>query len=106
MALGISSCRFSLIMLDYFFNPSSVAVIGASREEGKIGHNVLQNIIKFGYKGRVFPVNKKAEDILGLRCYSSVLDITEVVDLAVVVVPSAAVVAVMEEVGKKRSEKH
>ena len=75
-------------MLESFFSPRSVAVIGASREEGKVGHDVLHNLIQYGYPGRIYPVNPKADQILGLPCFPSVRDIPGEVDLAVLVIPA------------------
>lgn len=88
-------------MLDMLFNPASVAVIGAAREEGKLGHGVLNNILQYGYKGRVYPVNPKAAEVLGLRCFPSVLAIPDPVDLAIIVIPAKLVSAVLEECGQK-----
>ncbi len=86
--------------LDLFFFPKSVAVVGASRKPGKVGYELLKNLLKF-YKGRVFPVNPSADFILGLRVFRSLGDVPEPVDLVVVVVPAKAVPEVMEEAGKK-----
>ena len=88
-------------MLHKFFNPGSVAVIGASRNPEKLGHSVLSNIIEGGYEGRLYPINPKADKILGLKAYRSVLDIPHPVDLAVIVIPYRFVPAVLEECGKK-----
>ena len=52
-------------MLDHFFNPSSVAVVGASQTPGKIGYDILNNILQHGYRGAVYPINPKAKEILG-----------------------------------------
>ena len=87
--------------MDYFFKPKNVAIIGASRDQTKVGHVIFRNFIEGGFKGKVFPVNVKANKILGRRCYSSVLDINERIDLAVVCIPSKVVPNVMEECGKK-----
>ena len=78
-------------MIDKFFSPNSVAVIGASREPGKVGHDILKNIIDAAFEGQVSPVNPKAEEVLGLKCYKDVREIPGEVDLAVVVVPAAFV---------------
>jgi acetyl coenzyme A synthetase (ADP forming)-like protein len=83
------------------FEPESIAVIGASREELKIGHLVLRNLIQSKYAGRLYPVNPKADEILGLKCYQSVLDVPGKVELVVICVPNRLVPAVMEEVGRK-----
>lgn len=88
-------------MLKAFFTPQSVAVIGAAREPGKLGYGVLSNILKYGYTGQVYPINPKADEILGLKCYPSILDVPGSVELAVIVVPNKFVPQVMEECGKK-----
>jgi len=90
--------------LDYFFNPKSVAVIGASRNQKKIGHVIFRNFIEGKFKGKVFPVNPKTEKLLNIKCYHSVLKIKEKVDLAVVSIPSPIVPDVLEECGKKRAK--
>jgi acetyltransferase len=87
--------------LELLFKPRSVAVIGASRDPNKVGHAILKNIIESGYKGRVYPVNPKADSVLGLTAYKSVLDIPDEVDLAVIVIPAQNVLDVMEECGRK-----
>lgn len=83
------------------FNPSSIAVIGASREPNKIGHVIVKNFVDGGFSGKIYPINPNAEAILGLRSYRSVLDIKGNVDSAVIAVPAAAVPSVLEECGKK-----
>lgn len=88
-------------MFEFFFCPQSVAVIGASRDEEKLGHGVLKNILQYGYKGKVYPINPKADEILGLRAYPSVLDVPGEIDMAVVVVPAPLVAPVLEECGRK-----
>ena len=87
--------------LDAIFSPASVAVVGASRHEGKIGYELVKNLTSNGYKGAIYPVNPKADEILGLKAYPSVGDIPGAVDLAVIVVPAAFAVAAAEECGKK-----
>ncbi len=88
-------------MLDNFFRPDSVAVIGASRDPEKLGYAVLNNLKDGGYKGRLYPINPKAEEILGLEAYASVLDIPDPVGLAVIVVPAKIVPHVLRECGEK-----
>ncbi|MBU4301285.1 MAG: CoA-binding protein, partial [Actinobacteria bacterium] len=61
--------------LDEFFHPASVAVIGASRTPGKAGNTVVSNMLEFGFEGRLYPVNPGAGEILGLRCYRSLLEV-------------------------------
>ncbi len=85
-------------MLERLFDPDSVAVIGASRTRGKVGRAVLDNLMK-DYKGRIIPVNPKAEDILGLTCYGSIIDVPFDVDLAVIVVPARFVPDTVRDCG-------
>ncbi len=88
-------------MLDAFFNPQSVAVVGASRDPEKLGYAVLSNLQSGGYPGPLYPINPKADEILGLKSFASVLDIPDPVDLAVVVIPYPFVPAVLEQCGQK-----
>ncbi|MEM1513112.1 MAG: acetate--CoA ligase [Candidatus Jordarchaeales archaeon] len=81
------------------FRPSSVAVVGASRSKGKVGYEVLRNIVEGGYPGKVFPVNPNTDHILGLPCYPSVKSIGEDVELAVITVPAKFVPDVAEDCG-------
>ncbi len=70
------------------FEPESVAVIGASGTPGKIGYSVVRNLKNGGYKGKVYPVNPKADEILGLKAYHNIADIEGEVDLTVITVPA------------------
>lgn len=88
-------------MLNNFFNPNSIAVVGASRTPGKVGHDILKNIIQHGYKGAVYPINPEASEILGLKAYPSVLNVPDKIGLAVVAVPSQKVVEVISQCGQK-----
>jgi len=89
-------------MLEKFFSPKSVAVIGASRDPEKLGYAVLDNIIKAGFKGKLYPINRKADEILGLKAYPSVKDISDHVDLAIIVIPGRFVLSALEECGQKK----
>src|SRR3954447_19706388 len=75
------------IVLDTFFEPKSVAIVGASASPDKLGHVVLKNAVDSGFKGKVFPINPKGGTILGLQAYPSVMACPETPDLAVVVIP-------------------
>ena len=87
-------------MLQYFFRPESVAVVGASTSPGKVGYDILRNLLKFGYKGRVYPVNPKAKTILDTPVIPSIADLPEVVDLGVIAVPASITPAAMRELGE------
>ena len=86
--------------LEKFFNPDSVAIVGASEKKGKVGAEILANIIEAGYKGKIFPVNRKAETINGLKCYSDIESIGQVPDLVIIVIPAKAVPAVIQQCAK------
>jgi acetyl coenzyme A synthetase (ADP forming)-like protein len=88
-------------MLETLFSPQSIAVIGASRTEGKLGFAVLSNIIQSGFGGDIYPINPKADEILGLQAYPDIEDIDANVDLAVVVIPAKFVLEELEKCGKK-----
>ena len=87
--------------LSAFFQPSGVALIGASRDPAKLGYAVLRNLLQHGYTGPVYPVNPKADEILGTRCYPSILDVPDPVELAVIIAPAAATPDIMEQVGQR-----
>ncbi|RLE71967.1 MAG: CoA-binding protein [Thermoprotei archaeon] len=85
-----------------FFNPKSIAVIGASSKPGKIGYAVLKNLLEFHRKGgKVYPINPRADTILGLKVYKSILDVPENVDMAVIIIRSEEVPKIIEDCAKK-----
>jgi acyl-CoA synthetase (NDP forming) len=83
------------------FEPSSVAVVGASNNPKKFGNIILRNILDSGFKGKVYPVNPKETKILGLACMNSIQHLKEAVDLAVIVIPADLVPRAMGECGQK-----
>lgn len=87
--------------LRVFFEPKSVAVIGASRQRGTIGAELFNNILRDGYTGTVYPVNPRARSVGGVKAYPSVLDIPDDVDLAIIAVPAEHVLEVADECAKK-----
>jgi len=89
------------LKLDAIFRPKSVAIIGASRTPGKVGHVLTRNMLESGFSGKIYPINPNADEILGLTCYKSILDVPDDVDLAVVSIPSGGVLEVAEECGRK-----
>src|SRR5512139_3148634 len=87
--------------LSVFFSPRGVALIGASRDPAKLGYAVLRNLLQHGYAGPVYPVNPKADEIMGVRCYPSILAVPDPVELAVIIAPASATPAVMEQAGQR-----
>jgi len=88
--------------MNRIMNPKSVAVIGASSESGKIGNSVMKNLINGGYKGEIFPIHPKADEILGKKVYRSVKDISGEVDIAVFAIPASLVAGALIECGEKK----
>jgi len=89
-------------MLSKFFHPESIAVIGASRTPGKVGYDILKNLMQYGYKGNIYPINPRGTDIMGLACYPSILDVPKSIDLAIIVIPSKFVLDIIEQCGTKK----
>ncbi len=87
--------------LNNLFNPKSIAIVGASPEEGKVGNVIAKNISELGYAGKVFFVNPKHEEIFGQKCYYTLSDIKEDVDLAIVAIPAKFVNATIAESAHK-----
>lgn len=87
--------------LERFFNPQSIAVIGASQDVATISGQPLQHLIAHGYKGRLYPVNPKYPELLGQRCYASVADLPEPPDLALVLVNAARVADMLRQCGRR-----
>lgn len=87
--------------LDGIFKPRSIAVIGASTKKGTIGREILHNLIEYEFNGKVFPVNPKARVIHSIKCYSTILDVPDAVDLAIIIVPSEQVGQTLEQCGEK-----
>lgn len=89
------------MLLNTFFSPGSIAVVGASAAEGKIGHILVKNILTYGYGGKIFPVNPGTSEILGLKTYPSLQDVPEHVDLAVIAVHPKAVIENIKICGER-----
>ena len=87
--------------LDAIFNPTSVAVVGASTSPGKVGHDIFVNILKGGYTGTLYPVNPSARSVASVRAYSTITEIPDSVDLAMIIVPPrAALKSVQDAIAK------
>jgi acetyltransferase len=88
-------------VLNGLLRPKSIAVIGASNTEGKIGYTVVENLRDSDYEGEVYPINPKYDEVQGLKAYASVLDVPGEIDAAAVIVPARFVPDIAEECGKK-----
>jgi 3-hydroxypropionyl-CoA synthetase (ADP-forming) len=98
---AISTANPDDSFMEKFFTPESVALVGASATPGKVGNSVLDSLAKHDYKGKVFPINPKAEEILGIKCYPSLSAINEPVDLVVVCVDLSVTPPILEDCAKK-----
>ena len=99
------------MVLEQFFQPKSIAIIGASRNPNSAGQGVLKSLIKGGvfnsktnrpFQGKIYPINPNADKILGIKCYKSVFEVKGKIELAVIVVPAKIVPYIMEECAKKK----
>jgi len=89
-------------MLDTLFRPKSVAVIGASVKELHIGNRIIRNLLDFGFKGDIYPINPKADEICGVKAYKTIADVPAgSIDVAHLVIPAKAVPQAVEDCGKK-----
>ena len=88
--------------MNRIMKPKSVAVIGASAEAGKIGNSVMKNLINGGYKGEIYPIHPKADEIMGKKVYKSVKDVPGDVDIAVFAIPASLVASALIECGEKK----
>ena len=91
-----------LVSMKRIMQPTSVAVIGASNENGKIGNSVMKNLINGGYKGQIFPIHPSASEIMGHKAYKSVKDVNKEIDTAVFAIPAKFVAGALIECGEKK----
>jgi acetate---CoA ligase (ADP-forming) len=88
-------------MLDSLFKPRGVAVLGASNNVFSIGNRVVKNLLDYGFKGGIYPINPKEAEILGLKAYQSILDVPGPVDIACIALKNTIVPQIVEDCGKK-----
>ena len=84
-----------------FFEPKGVAIIGASEKPDKLSNGILKNMLQYGYKGEVYPVNPKSAQILGKKCYPDISTVPDPVDLAVIILPAPFITDVLDACGKR-----
>jgi acetyl coenzyme A synthetase (ADP forming)-like protein len=88
--------------MNRIMRPKAVAVIGASNETGKIGNSVMKNLINGGYQGKIYPINPKDPEVLGMKAFKSVKDVPDEIDTAVFAVPAKLVAGALKECGEKK----
>ncbi len=88
--------------MNRIMKPKAVAVIGASAENGKIGNSVMKNLINGGYKGEIYPIHPKADEIMGKKVFKSVKDVPGEIDIAVFAIPASLVAPALVECGEKK----
>jgi acyl-CoA synthetase (NDP forming) len=87
--------------MEFFFDPQSVAVIGASRSENRPGHNVLKNLVDLGYKGKIYPINPNIDTMLGLPVFPSIEAIPNPVELVIIIIPTPLVPKILRDCAEK-----
>ncbi len=88
-------------LIDILFNPQSIAVIGASKTKGKLGNDVMRNLIDSRFNGRVYPINPRGGTLLGHKVHRSISEIAGDIDMAVIVIPAKYVLKTVQECGEK-----
>jgi len=88
--------------MNRIMRPDTIAVIGASAEDGKIGNSVMKNLINGGYAGKIYPIHPKAGEIMGRKAYKSVKDVPGEIDVAVFAIPAKFVAQALVECGEKK----
>jgi acetyltransferase len=96
-----ASLRNIVQELDPLFKPKSIAIIGASQKELSIGNVIIKNLISYGYKGKIYPINPTMPEIRGIKAYPTIFDVPDEIDLAHVIIPSKFVPKIIEDCGKK-----
>ena len=96
----MTSSFLSFNSKNIFFNPESIAVIGASEKPG-VGNAIFSNIIN-GYKGKIYPITPSNPTVFGINAFKNILDVPEDIDLVIIATPNKIVPQVMEEIGKKK----
>ncbi len=86
--------------MEFFFKPKGIAIVGASANAVKGGHVILNNVMQ-GFEGGIYPVNPRYSDINGIKCYPTVLQVPDPVDLAIIFVPAALVPAVLQDCAQR-----
>lgn len=98
---SVSTAKPDKSHMEEFFTPRSIALVGASSTPGKIGNSILDSLVNYDYKNPVYPINPKVEEIFGRKCYKSIQDIPDDVDMVVVSIDLSRTPAVLEECAKK-----
>ncbi len=93
--------RTAVNQLDSLFKPKSIAIIGASSKDLSIGNVIIKNLVHFGYKGPIYPINPKEPEIRGIKAYPTIFDVPHDIDAAHVIIPSKFVPQIIEDCGKK-----
>ena len=99
MLTDIAACK---TYMETFFNPSSVAIVGATEKSNSLPGIILKNLLDMGFKGKMYPVNPKYRNVFGLKCFPSILDIPDEIALTVIAIPAPLVLDVMKQQAQKR----
>ena len=89
-------------LMKAFMEPDSIALVGVTKKTGEGALNILENLLSYGFPGRIYPVNPSVDQILGVKSYPSIKDIPEDIDLAVIASPRPTVLNIVKECAEKR----
>ena len=87
--------------LDMLFRPRSIAVLGASSKKGKIGYELVNNLVKHNFSGKIYPINPKGGSVLGIKMYKSLNKVNDKIDLALIALPAEKIIDIVKELGEK-----
>ena len=93
--------RKDIAKLKYVFSPKSIAIIGASDNPAKLGNVILKNLVDSAYMGKIYPINPKYDELLGLKCYPEIQNVKQKVDLAIFAIPAHLIPKIADDCGKK-----
>src|SRR3990172_1636473 len=88
--------------METFFNPSSVAIVGATEKTNSLPGIILKNLLDMGFKGKMYPINPKYKIVFGLKWFSSILDVPDEIALTVIAIPAPLVLDVLKQQAQKR----
>jgi acyl-CoA synthetase (NDP forming) len=95
------SNKLSVKEIKSLFYPKSICVVGASSKPGKLGYNIMKNLIKLNFPGKIFPINPNEKEVFGIKACSNVLDLLEEVDVAILIIPANKSLSVLDQCGRK-----
>lgn len=98
---SISKLKPNRNFLETFFTPKSVALVGASAIKGSVGNSILNSLVNYGYNGKIYPINPNVKKIFGMKCYTSITEIPDKINLVIIAVNLSKIVSILEDCSKR-----